>query len=299
MRPSKALLLAWFVLGGCYPPPPRYLVQRSARVPRPTVPLRTGQPLSGPIELSAGMSSIGHSKRPEASDPMTALEIPNATGRGELRLRFFDNGEVAAIHERALGGATKLDDTQADVTSGNPWGAGAAVRYSINNGARWSVGLDFEFMRWVLPYTELRRCVENCEGVDTVQNIHSTSTHSTGGLGVTPAYRFGRVTLFGGVYMRNHPTIDRKGEELTEYNDGDTTNGPANVLVHAGIAFRHDWFEALVLVNQNMEREPVFYGPSIGFALSATLDPARWAGGEPGKIEQARTRMRRSQARRE
>lgn len=296
----RSFVFALLVLAGCFPPPPVYRVQRAARVPRPTVPLRTGQPLAGPIELTLGASSAANTMKPEAGNQTKALEIPDHQVRGELRIRLAERGEVAFVHERAIGHATKIDETQTDTNRGNPWGGGMALRYSIApHGEAWSVGLDFELLRWSVPYREVRTCVENCEGVDNYQEIDSTSGEATWGFGVTPAYRFGRVTVFGGGYLRNHPTIVRKGSELYEANDEDTETGPVNVLLHAGAAIQLGAFSALVLVNQNLDRDPVRYGPGIGLALSASIDPGKWTPRSGQKIEEARTRMRRSQLRRE
>jgi hypothetical protein len=295
MRPLLVLL----VIAGCYPPPPVYRVQRSARVPRPTVPLRTGQPLAGPIELTLGASSVANTKRPTAGNEMKALEIPDHQVRGELRIRLFKRGELAIIHERAIGRATKLDPTQADVESGQPWGAGAALRGSIDPGGPVTVGIDVELMRWSVPFTEERVCVDNCEGVDSYQSIRSRTGEATWGIGLTPAYRFGRWSLFGGAFLRNHPTIVRKGTEYSEYNDEDTEAGPINVLLHVGAAIRFGAFTGLVLVHQDIDRDPVYYGPGIGFALSASIDPDAVAPNSGDKIEEARGRMRRARARRE
>jgi hypothetical protein len=292
-------IVALVVVAGCYPPAPVYRVQRSARVPRPTVPLRTGEPLAGPIELTVGASSLAHTKRP-TGDEAKAMELPDHQVRGELRVRI-GRGEIALIHERAVGHATKLDDTQADVEDGQPWGAGMAVRYAIQpRGAAWSVGLDLEMMRWMVPYTEIRTCVENCDEVATIQEIHARSAESTIGYGVTPAYRFGRWSVFAGVFVRNHPEIVRKGSEVST-NHEDTSGGPMNTLLHAGAAVRFGAFTALVLVNQNLEREPVTYGPGIGLALSATIDPGRLSRPSPTdeKLAEAYARMQRADARRQ
>ena len=133
---------------------------------------------------------------PELAPVMTtvfetkALEVPDHQVRGELRARLFERAEAAAIYERAIGSATKIDETQADVESGQPFGGGMALRYSIApRGEPWSIGLDLEVMRWSVPYTEIRTCVENCEGVAGQQTIHGESGEMTWGFGVTPAFR--------------------------------------------------------------------------------------------------------------
>jgi hypothetical protein len=278
MRSSVGVALACAALGGCFPPEPVYRVQRSARVPRPTVPLRTGQPLSGPVEITFGASSLGEIKTPEAGNSMKALEVPRYQLRAELRARLFERGELALIHERAVGGSTKIDPTQADVDSGQPWAAGAAWRYSIApHGEPWSIGVDFELLRWEIPYVEYRWCVENCENVDVYQETHSSNGELTWGFGITPAYRIGRVSLFGGMFLRNHPTIARKGEEIGEmdYSQEEVEGGPVNILLNAGVAVKFGAFTALALVHQDIDKDPVRYGPSLGLALSASIDPIR------------------------
>lgn len=300
MSGRHVAILAVLFAAGCYPPAPVYRVQRAARVPRPTVPLHAGQPQTGPIEVSVGASSLGRAPRPGASEaPEKALEIPEHQVRGELRFRMFERAQLALIHERAIGDATKLDETQADVERGQPLGAGTAVRYSIDPGdARWSIGLDVELMRWQVPYAEYRMCVENCDGVSVSQEIHSASTEWTSGLGITAAYRATEnVSLFGGGFSRNHPMIVRKGVELTEYNDEDTENGPWNLLLHAGVAFRYENASALVLISQNTDRHPVRYGPSISAALSIAL-PDAYVRAPRSNMDEARERMRRAEARR-
>jgi hypothetical protein len=293
-------ILGIVLVVGCVPAPV-YRVQRSARVPRPTVPLRTGEPLAGPIELTLGASSLAQTKTPTGNEDK-AMELPDHQVRGELRVRI-GRGEIAMVHERAIGHATKLDETQADVDgSGQPWAVGTAIRYAIQpRGAPWSIGLELEALSWMVPYTEIRTCVDNCEGVDPHQEIHSRSSELTVGFGITPAYRFGRWTVFGGVFARNHPTIVRKDEERFEKNFEDTEGGPMNTLVHAGAAVRFGAFTALLLVNQNLDRDPVFYGPGIGVALSATLDPGKLVPSPTPtdeKLAEAQARMRRANDRR-
>ena len=129
------------------------------------------------------------------------------------------------------------------------------------------------------------------------------SAELTWGFGVTPAIRVDeRFTVFGGMFLRNHPTIERKGEEMFAQNDEDTATGPTNFLLHAGAAVRLGAFTALVLVQQNVADDPVRYGPSIGFALSASIDPGipppASAEPEEDKIAEARARMHRARARR-
>lgn len=132
---------------GCVPPPV-YRVQRTARVPHPAAPLRTGEPLDGPIELSVGASSLGDAREPELVDKQASIEVPREQVRAELRIRLGRRGargELAPIFEiGAPGSMQALDPTQAPVESGAPTGYGLAGRYSIETGAP---GLSIRILR--------------------------------------------------------------------------------------------------------------------------------------------------------
>ena len=100
-------------------------------------------------------------------------------------------------------------------------------------------------------------------------SLRDITTELTLGFGLTPSYRFGRTTLFGGIYWRNHPTIERKGEEFSESNHEDVDSGPANMLLHAGVSVQlGKSITGLVLVHQDVTPDPVRYGPGILTAFS-------------------------------
>lgn len=240
MRPSRLVLLLVPIacLAGCIPqPPPVYQVQRSVRAPRATVPLRTGQPLAGPVEITLGASHAKALSEPKLGDEDAAIELPKYQGRGELRIRMAQNGELALIHERGMSDSViKLDSTQVPINSGTPHGTGVAMRYAAR-GEHLVVGLELELLAWSLPYVEYRTCVENCELSPQTTIEGGTATRSTVGLGVTPSYQRGNLTLFGGAFARNHPTIERKDTDIVGQR-GDTddgvSRGPLNLMLHAG-----------------------------------------------------------------
>jgi hypothetical protein len=269
MRWSVLLVVA---LVGCVPAPV-YRVQRTARVPHPAAPLRTGEPLAGPIELSVGASSVADARRPELVDHDASIEVAREQMRAELRIRLAKRGEITAIYEQANSASMQaLDMTQAPVESGAPNGIGLAMRYSIDTGQPGlSFGVGVEAMSWEIPYVEYRTCVEFCEENDAPlqQMHHGYEGVSTFGLSLTPTYRRGNLALFGGAYTRRHPTIVRKGEELysTDY-DQDVDAGRYNWLVSAGIEYRLPIVSFMATVQQNLTRDPVQYGPSFGLAIA-------------------------------
>ena len=270
MRPSSLLGFLFLPAIACVPPV--YQVQRSVRVPHAAAPLRTGQPLGGPVEIMAGMSNAVDLVKPSVGNEQASVEVPSRQVRGELRLRL-GRGELAFIGERAFASSSqRLDPTQAPVGDGDVTGRGFAVRYAIKlSDPRWAIGLDLEAIAWRLPYVEHRTCVMNCE-LSSNGAVHDTTVIATLGAGVTPTFHSGRLTVFGGAFVRNHPTVERKGTETGFYDSEDVEGGPANLLVHAGLSYvLVGGISALVVVSQNVTPDPVQYGPGLGVALSATL----------------------------
>ena len=251
---------------------PTYQVQRSVRAPHAAVPLRTGQPLTTPVELTVGASNALDVVKPKLGTSRDAVEVPQHQMRGELRFRHAERGELALIHERGIGGTSlKLSPTQAPVGEGSPHGTGGALRYSFPASPAISIGIEGELISWSLPYVEYRTCTRICDEAPLTTVDHGTANELTAGLGVTPSYQHGKLTLYGGVFARNHPTVVRKG---TEYGsqDEDVSGGPLNVMVHAGAAYRVDpRVSALVQIHQNLTADPVRYGPGVGLGLSIAM----------------------------
>ena len=257
-------------------PPPVYKVQRTARVPHPAVPMRTGEPLDGPIELSVGMNSFGDVKQPELVDKQAAVEVPKAQTRSELRIRLGREGargELAPIFEQSLAsGMQPLDATQAPVREGSPTGVGVALRYSFATGVPgFSIGTGIEAMSWQIPYVEYRTCVAYCaeNNAPQMQINHGTEGVGTLGFALTPTYRTGPVAIFAGAYTRRQPTIQRKGtEEFAQDYDQDVSAGNYNMLVHAGVEYRLPVVSFLATVQQDLTADPVLYGPTFGLAIA-------------------------------
>ena len=247
-------------------------VQRSARVPHAAVPLFSGQPLAQPFAATAGLSNVADVVAPAVGDPTQAVEVPTTQARGELRLRLGERAEIAAIHERGFAATSKQPDpTQAPVGPGDVAGYGLALGYSIATDiAGLSVGARVEGMVWSVPFVEYLACT-NCTTPTTITS-HGHAQPATLGLGVTPSYHTGNLTVFGGLFARNHPTTQRKEANTTLSSDGDVQDGPFNLLLHAGVEVQlTPWLSALALIHQDVVTTPVRYGPGLGLALTAQL----------------------------
>ncbi len=251
-------------------------VQRSARVPHASVPLSSGQPLDGAVEASAGLSNITDVVKPSVGNATQAVEVPATQMRNELRFRISDRAQLGLIYERGFAATSqKPDETQAPVGPGDVSGYGISVGYSFaTRTPGLAIGTTLELMAWTVPYVEYETCT-NCIGEDVTVIGHDVATPATLGVGISPSYRRGKVTYFGGAFARNHPTTLRKemGVDITFDDGGDVKSGPFNVMLHAGVEVQvQRWLSALLVIHQDVIADPVQYGPGIGFAISARME---------------------------
>jgi hypothetical protein len=271
---SIRLLAVLPVLAGCF----TGNIQRSARVPHPGVPLTSGQPLVTPAELSAGLSNATDVMAPRVGNASQAVEVPSTEMRDELRIRFARRGTLSLIYENGFASTShKLDATQAPIGGGDVRGYGTSVGYAFETSTPGlSIGTTFETMVWSLPYVEYQTCTNGPDGAGCPSMFttisHGRASPLTIGLGVAPSYRTGKLTVFGGIFGRNHPTATRKEMDVRLDDAGDVTSGPFNLLVHAGIELElADRISALVLIHQDVTADPVRYGPGIGIALTGRI----------------------------
>jgi hypothetical protein len=248
-------------------------IQRSARVPHASVPLSAGQPLSTPIELSAGLSNVTDVVKPAVGDASQAVEVPATEMRDELRLRAGQRGQIAVIYEQGFAATSQRpDSTQAPVGPGDVHGYGASFGYSFQTARpELSIGTTLELISWWVPYVEYTTCT-NCSVTSTVIG-HGSAHPLTLGIGIAPSYHSGQVTWFAGVFARNHPTTERKEINVDlDSSRGDVKAGPFNLLLDAGVEIElQPWLSALAVLHQDLTTSPVQYGPGFGIALTARL----------------------------
>lgn len=264
---SRGLLFVLLVTTGCVGQ-----VQRSARVPHPTVPMSSGQPMTSTAELTAGLGNLADFIKPGVGDATQAVEVPGTEMRDELRFRVGRDASLGVMYDQGFASTShKPDPTQAPIGKGDVHGYGVLFDYAIPTATPgFSIATHVELATWSTPYVEYKTC-DFCQGT-TVE--HGRANPVTLGIGVTPSYRTGAVTVFGGLFARNHPTTTRKDADVLfdVSDDGDVHNGPFNLLVEAGVEVAlNDWLSALAVVHQDTIRDPVSYGPGVGLALTAKL----------------------------
>ena len=269
MAPSRLAFLVLPVVTACVGD-----IQRSARVPHASVPLSSGQALDAPVELSAGLANVSDPIKPTVGDPNQAVEVPSTEMRSELRLRATDRATVALIYERGFGATSvRPDPTQAPVGPGDVEGYGMSFSNSFTTSTPgFVIGATLELMMWSVPYVEYDTGTSILGPFEIVG--HGRANPVSLGVGITPSYRSGRFTVFGGVFARNHPTTQRKEyqTDITFSDNGDVQNGPVNALLHVGVELELDkWLTALLVIHQDLVADSVQYGPGIGLALTARL----------------------------
>jgi hypothetical protein len=253
-------------------PDPIYKVQRTARVPHPAAPLRSGAPLEAPIEASFGTSSAFDLRAPRLVDHTAAVETPSVQLRGEVRIRLGTFGEIHLANEHSLD-PTAIDPTQAPIPGGhNAWSFDVGVRYAVPVAPGVFIGLGIESVAWTIPFVEYRSCVANCDGSPAQERDTGTDNLWSLAADITPTYRSGDVTLFAGLHIAPNPTIQRKGTEQGAIDyDSDLALGPTSYIVHAGAEYKLGPISLLAQIQQDLGGSPVSYGPSFGFAIAGRL----------------------------
>lgn len=240
-----------------------YVQHRAAFVPHPTPIATTGQPQSTLSKFSIGAPVLGDLGSPTAATtPAAGIGVPTRQIRGALSFAPTENLVLSLAHEQGLrGSATNISRSIPELPDRNVFGFGFGIAYSIPTsepGLR--IGLATELMSWESPWVAYTSDTSN--GNTVVER--GSSSVPTIGAALTPSYRVGDVTVFGGATIRNHPTLDEKVHQQGYTSPPEVQMGSANVTLAAGVAYQYEAFEVGLDVHQTVASDPVNYGPSIG-----------------------------------
>ncbi len=248
-------------------------VNRAALVPHMTPTLRSGAPMETPAELAIGASSLAHTTL-GASDDTAAVEIPGTQAEGAMRLRVGQHVALGLIYAEGFdAGAKQIKETQAPVDSGNTRGYGFTLTGMIpTSNPRWHVGVNSELVFWSVPYVEYSTCVMNCGGSNWTFVEEGRASVSQLAIGVVPTYTTGTWNLWGGLTLRNHPTIEQKGTEVGVDLGDDVEEGSFNTVLSAGADVElGGGFRAGLTIYQIVQGQPATYGPSVAAMLTIPL----------------------------
>lgn len=259
MRPVLVALIA--VATGCQ----TYAEHRAALVPHATPLTTDGQPLESTGELALGASNVHDFAKPGAGNPDAGDAVPSTQVRGVFDLRASRNLSIGVVYERGLAaGSHAVSPSEPNVDNGDVVGYGAHMIVSIPTGTPGlRVALAGEILMWNVPWVQYSTCIMNCGASPGFTfSDRGSDPVATFALGIIPSYRTGNLTVFGGMTMRNQPTIDEKAIDLGE--DPEVQGGPLNFTLHAGAEVDVGAGVRLSLIaHQTVSRDPIDYAPSL------------------------------------
>ncbi|HEY4055830.1 MAG TPA: hypothetical protein VGM39_04450 [Kofleriaceae bacterium] len=231
--------MRWFPLAlllvGCG----TYNYNRAALVPRGTPRVTTGTPMESRGQIDLGATSIAHLGSSGEADPNQGVELPGTQLHGGARLRAGKNLQLGILYENGFdAGAKSIKSTQPPVDNGNTAGYGISLDAIIPTGdPKFNIGIGVDGMVWSVPYVQYDSCAAGAECFPYNITERGRDQVTAFAASVTPSYKVdSSVTLFGGVTVRDQPTIQQKGTTQDPVLDdsGEVEAGPANFIVAAG-----------------------------------------------------------------
>jgi hypothetical protein len=279
-------LMVAVAAGGCSV----YSVRRSALAPHISPPMRSGQGLGDAAgEVSLGAAALASPIAPtEAEGANAGLYIPRVELTGALRARVSRHVDLGFLWDHGFrGGAHATSEDQPSPENGSVYGGGLSMMAAIPAADRFTIGVSADFLLYSVPYVEYSTCVENCGGEPYTLVDHDRDSIPVYSFALIPSYRVSdRVALFGGITMRNHPTIEKGDVEVGVDLDDEVTPGSMNFIVQAGAEVKLGSVKALAMVYQPLSADPVAYGPTFALGLSIPFGKSRFAqaAGAPGSV---------------
>jgi hypothetical protein len=193
------------------------------------------------VEASIMAQTVAEAAAPALGDEAAGVHVPRHQGRAELRFRMPDtNLDAALIYERGLQAGSHALAKGSPEPEGDAAGAGVAFYHAVAMpDPRWSIGVGAELLLYSIPFVEYRICEDFCPGPIVVVD-QDTVSRFVGSLSVTPSYRIDDSwAVFGGMSMRNHPTVPRTGTEGSLDLGEEVHAGPANFVATGGVEYIH------------------------------------------------------------
>lgn len=250
-----------------------YTQHRTALVPHATPIPYDGQPMQTQGTLSLGADNLVDLVRPGVGDPTQGDEVPEHQLRGQAALRLTENFSIAGVYEHALAqDATVVSPTAPRIIDATLNGAGLSLRWSAPTATPgFRVGIALEAVLWHVPWVEFNQCVQDCDYGQTYAATDSEMI-PTFGVALVPSYRAGRMTYFGGITIRNQPTITELNTTTVPDDDGGPNAGKFNVTLHAGVGVDvGDGIHANAFLHDTVTNDPIAYGPSVGLEVAIPL----------------------------
>jgi hypothetical protein len=276
------LLPALVLLAGCLPEP-QYAVRRTAVVPHPAPPARSGQPLEAKVRLSGHHSSVIVPVEPrENPTSNSGLYVARHNLGGQVRFKASPAWDLGFGYQRSLKrGAMATDRSNAFIPRDGASTTTAGGLYSapldLEDRFRLAVALDLGVVR--ASVREEGHCIANCEYAAPSYVDQGTRTVGFASASLIPSYRTGNWVTFASATVQNHPTnVDKdiQGAWTADPSD-DLNDGPPYLILGAGLEYRDpSGVTILGHIYQPLSTSVVQYGPAAGFSVAielGALDP--------------------------
>lgn len=264
-------------LVGCVPEPV-YAVRRSALVPHPAPPMRTGRAPDHEVRASFYSSTDVVAATPQANPGANAgLYVARHNLGGSLEVRVLPHTYAAATAQVSFreGEMAVASDAAMPPDGGNANGIGFEIGHALVLSDQVQLAIVAGMMEFDVPYYEQAHCIANCNGVALDYMESGTHGVEIWSFSLLPSYREGSLTLFSGLTLRNHPT-NTKADDQTAAGLGydsqqEIRGGPLTVILGAGVEWAAtDYIKLMALAYQPVISEVVSYGPAV--AIAASLD---------------------------
>jgi hypothetical protein len=246
-------------------------VRRAALVPHQQPIARSGQPMTSEREVTLGAPTVGSFRRPKEEPGANAgVEIPRWHFDGAVRYSRGDTDIGFRIDYGLNKGSTQVRSDQPNVDNGDVFGGGLQMHWSTELNPKLRLGFGLEVMLYSIPWVEYRTEVN---GLYSIVN-EERDTIAVVGAGVIPSFQAApNLVLFGGVTVRNHPTIERATTETGVFVGEDEVEfGPANLIGHLGAEFTlGNGMRVMAFVYQPAPAAPARYGPTLGINLTIPI----------------------------
>ncbi len=243
---------------------------RAALVPHAAPVQAFGQRAAWRGTASIAATNIGDFVEPGPGDATAGIAVPSKQLRGALSLAITRRFTIGMFREQGLvSSAQAISGSLPPLPDRSLVGMGYTASYSIETGTPWRIGLAIEIGAWDVPWVAYSTCIENCTSTKPVRTEGSAGVLSFAA-GIVPSYQLGDLTFFAGVTVRNHPTLEEK--VVNHGEDPYPSSGPANVLVHAGVAYElADRVQLVVETHDELTAFPVNYAAGVGASLAIGL----------------------------
>lgn len=264
-------VVALFLGAGC-----THSIRRAALVPHQQPVAHSARPVQTK-EFSIGSPNALRTAKPRLSANQNAgIAIPRWQGQGALRMPWGPDTSVGLHFDYGLDeGSVAVSDDQPD-PEGDVFGAAVSMLYSAKFSPEFSLGLAGQVWLYSIPYVEYDTCVD-CPFGPWTEVEHDRDAIPVFSFALLPTFELSpAVSVFGGLTLRNHPTIQKSDIDIGPDDDFDeeVETGPLNSIgsIGAEVALA-ERIKLTGYLHRPIAADPVIYGVAAGLMLTFVAEP--------------------------